>query len=126
MALVNLPKNILKAPTLMISFLALTAVANTQMQTEIEHLLGFISKSSCIFVRNGKEYVPTEAISHIKKKAKYYDDKIDSAERFIALSASMSTMSKKPYHIKCPEKDTITSQSWLLEELQRFRQKKSI
>lgn len=111
---------------LAIFLVAGSAGAGSQMEKEISHLLNFISQSNCTFIRNGKDYVPADAVSHIKKKAKYFEDDIKSTEAFIELSASMSTMSKKPYHIKCPKQEKITSQAWLLDELNKFRQKKSM
>lgn len=89
--------------------------------TEIEHLLQFIQNTSCDYERNGKKYSGKEALKHILKKYDYYEDEIDSAERFIALSASKSTVSGKSYRIHCPDKPVVNSRVWLLEELRIYR-----
>jgi len=90
---------------------------------EIEHLLNFVSESGCSFIRNGTQHTPTEAVEHIDKKYQYFKDRIDSAEKFIELSATQSTITKKKYTIKCPGKEMVESQRWLLEELKNFRNK---
>lgn len=90
---------------------------------EIQHLIKFVSESGCSFIRNGNEHTPKEAVEHINKKYEYFKDEIDSAEKFIELSATQSTITKKKYVIKCPGKEVIENQKWLLEELNNLRGK---
>ena len=96
------------------------------MNDEINHLLDYISNSSCVFMRNGSEHSALDAVEHIKKKYEYYKEDIDSAEEFIEFSASKSTFSKKAYYIQCPGESEVTSRQWLLEELTRYRKSKGI
>lgn len=105
--------------------LATNAGASNNRDAEIGHLLEFVAHSGCLFIRNGKEHSPQDAVKHIRKKADYYADDIDSAERFIELSASNSTLSKKPYLIQCPGLAETTSRGWLLQELGRYRQQQA-
>jgi len=93
------------------------------MDTEIAFLKQHINDSSCQFIRNGKAYSSEQALAHINKKQDYFSDDIDSTERFIELSASSSTMSKKPYHIHCPGQNKVTSRQWLTSALQDYRQR---
>jgi len=90
---------------------------------EIQHLIKFVSESGCTFIRNGNEHTPKDAVEHIKKKYEYYKDKIDSAEKFIELSATQSTLTKKKYMIKCPGEEVMENQKWLLKELNNLRGK---
>ncbi len=92
-----------------------------QQQLQIDQLLAFISHSSCDFIRNGKTYSAKDAVKHIQKKYKYYEDDIDTAEKFIELSATKSALSGKKYHIRCPNKAMMTSQEWLLKQLAEIR-----
>ena len=91
---------------------------------EVQHLLEFIETSDCTFERNGKKYDGTDAAKHIKRKYKYFRNKISTTEEFIEYSGTKSTMSGKPYLIYCGDEDSITSQTWLLEELSVYRQNK--
>ena len=88
---------------------------------EINHLIEYVAKSGCTFIRNGKAYTSAEAVAHIKKKYAYFKDAIDSAEKFIEFSATRSTLTGKAYTIKCPGKEVVKSRKWLLEELRGFR-----
>ncbi|BBM01958.1 DUF5329 domain-containing protein [Microbulbifer sp. GL-2] len=89
---------------------------------EIDHLINFVSSSECTFIRNDSEYSSSDAVKHMNKKYQYFSSKIYSAEEFIELSATKSTFSGKPYHIKCKNQPAQKSQSWLLNELARYRE----
>lgn len=88
---------------------------------EISHLLAYVQSSNCIFIRNGKEYSAEEALEHINEKYQYFEDEIETAENFIDLSASKSTISGKPYLIQCQQAEVMPSRDWLLLELSRYR-----
>lgn len=100
-----------------------TAVADTQQ--EINHLLEFVSNTTCQYERNGTVYDGARAEQHIKKKYEYFKDKINSAEDFIKYSATKSTMSGKQYKIHCANMAIQNSSDWLLKELKRYRDSKS-
>lgn len=91
-------------------------------EAEIDHLLGFIAASPCAFIRNGAAYDGAEAVDHIKDKYDYYRDEIHSAEDFIALAASKSALSGKPYLVKCGG-TTEPAADWITRELAAFRQR---
>lgn len=89
-------------------------------ETEIDHLLGFIAASPCGFIRNGIAYDGAEAVAHIKDKYDYYRDDIHSAEDFIALAATKSALSGKPYLVKCGG-TTEPAADWIARELGAYR-----
>ena len=101
---------------------AVNAAASADYQLEIDHLLEFVDNAPCQINRNGKIYEANKAGAHIQKKYRYFEDKIDTSERFIELSATKSTMSGKYYTVKCGDTEWIKTQDWLLEELQNFRE----
>ncbi|KEI69464.1 DUF5329 domain-containing protein [Endozoicomonas elysicola] len=92
--------------------------------SEIDHLIAYVARSNCDFIRNGSSHPSSEAVEHMQNKYKYFRKKIKTAEQFIEMSASKSTLSGKPYWIKCPDRKEVPSQAWLLEELSRYRQNK--
>jgi hypothetical protein len=94
-------------------------VASTQ--NEIAHLLNFIASTDCVFERNSSLYKHREAVDHIHKKYQYFAGKIKSAEDFINLSATKSSISGKYYKIHCNNQSPINSQAWLLTELKAQR-----
>jgi len=86
-------------------------------------LLDFVERSECKFVRNGSEYPGAQARAHLEKKLNYLEGKnlVSSAEDFIDLAATKSSMSGKAYEVRCPTGVQPTS-TWLKMELQRQRQ----
>ena len=104
------------------SALLVSAPALAGMRDEIDHLLDFIAASPCAFIRNGIAYDGAQAVDHIKDKYDYYRDDIHSAEDFIALAASGSAMSGKPYLVEC-EGTTEPAADWIARELNAFRQR---
>ncbi len=110
-----------------ISILYLSSASNSvfanEMQNEIEHLLNYVENTQCKLERNGDLHSGKYGVKHIKRKYNYFKDKIDSAEKFIELSATKSTMSGKYYMIHCPGKKQQRTQGWLMRELDNYRKK---
>jgi hypothetical protein len=104
------------------SILASAAAMAAGMREEIDHLLGFIAASPCTFIRNGVAYEGKQAAGHIKDKYDYYRKDIHSAEDFIALAASKSAMSGRPYLVNC-DGATEPAADWIARELSAFRQR---
>jgi Family of unknown function (DUF5329) len=102
-------------------FCAPTPTLAASPEAEIDHLLDFITTSPCAFIRNGVAYDGKEAVEHIKDKYEYYRTDVHSAEDFIALAASKSAMSGKPYLVKCGDA-TEPAADWIARELEVFRQ----
>ncbi|NOY15475.1 MAG: DUF5329 domain-containing protein [Gammaproteobacteria bacterium] len=104
-------------------FQAVAADVPPEQKPEVAHLLDFVRQSGCLLIRNGSEHSGEEAVSHIQKKYDYFKDDITSTEAFVEYSATKSTMSGKDYTIRCPDKNEIRTQDWLLNELNDFRKK---
>jgi len=88
---------------------------------EVEHLLKFVANTTCIIDRNGSLHNGPEALSHIKKKYAYFQNKITSTEAFIELTASKSTFSGNVYMVRCEGGKMMTTREWLLDELEIYR-----
>jgi hypothetical protein len=93
---------------------------------EIDHLLVHLGDSGCQFNRNGTWYGAAEAQSHLQGKLDYLSRKglVRTAEDFILRAASVSSVSGKPYQVRCGSGDPVPSGKWLQAELRRFRQKR--
>ncbi len=94
-----------------------------QVKREVDHLLQALVTSKCQFNRNGSWYDGTDAKSHLTKKYDYFmiRGEITSAESFIELAASKSSMSGKAYLVKCGDAKPLESADWLKQELLRYR-----
>ena len=79
--------------------------------------------SGCQFNRNGSWYSGGEARDHLLQKLDYLErkDMVHSSEQFIALGASESSMSGKPYLVRCGSAAPVESKQWLSAELLAMR-----
>ena len=92
-------------------------------KVEIQALLTRLESSGCQFNRNGRWYGGADAAHFLGRKLALIDQHGDvaSAERFIELAASQSTMSGQPYRVRCGTAPPIESQQWLQSELTSLR-----
>ena len=90
---------------------------------ESSHLLEYLNSSTCEFNRNGSWYKADKAAAHLNRKYEYLIQigRISSAEDFIERAATESSMSGKPYLVKCSNGSPVTSNSWFKEELAKYR-----
>ena len=98
------------------------AVAGPEAR-EIAALIQAVGNSGCRFWRNGRWYDGAEARDHLQRK---YDRArkrglAGSAEDFIQRAASRSSLSGKPYRVRCPGQPEIDSQQWFRGVLRRIR-----
>jgi hypothetical protein len=92
-------------------------------QAEIQHLLVYLEQSGCEFLRNGRWHRATEARRHLERKYRYLAEKglVSSAEDFIARAGSESSLSGRPYQVRCGTTAPVPSARWLTDELRRHR-----
>jgi len=88
---------------------------------EIQHLKDFIGNSECIFIRNEVEYNSADALKHIIRKYNAARRWIKTTEDFIRLTATKSSMSGKPYKVRCGESE-MPCADWLYDELSLYRE----
>ena len=96
--------------------------ANASEQDAINHLLRFVERSQCTFIRNGIEYDSKDAVAQMKRKYNYFKSKIHTADDFITLAATKSELSGRPYFARCGQDKGITSEDWLRKELDAYRE----
>ena len=91
---------------------------------EINYLLGLIEQSGCEFFRNGTWYDAQQAQAHLRAKydALAANNQIKTAEDFIEKAASNSSMSGRPYQIRCAGAAGMTTNQWFSAALTRFRE----
>ena len=106
--------------------LAGSAAAEEDLSATIKYLLSYVEKSDCIFIRNNKEHTAKEAVHHMRAKYAHFRDDIETPEDFIRLSASKSLISGKPYMVKTKAGKLMKSETWLLEALDAYRQKRHL
>ena len=90
---------------------------------EIEGLIAALGASGCDFQRNGSWYPAKKAEQHLRRKYDYLRerDKVATAEQFIALAGTRSSMSGRAYSVRCPGKPVVESAAWLQGRLRALR-----
>ena len=90
---------------------------------EIDALLAKLGDSGCRFQRNGSWHAAAEARGHVERKYRYLLDRrqVGSAEDFITLAASKSSISGESYRVRCGDAPPVPSAEWLGTELVRLR-----
>jgi hypothetical protein len=94
-------------------------------RAEVDALLNQLQSSACEFSRNGTWYSAADAKTHLLRKLDYLEGKnlVQTAEQFIELGASKSSMSGQAYQVKCNGSAPVESQRWLMDKLQMLRVK---
>jgi Family of unknown function (DUF5329) len=102
---------------------AAAAPLSPPARAEIDALLSKLEASGCDFNRNGTWYTGTEAKPHLLRKLRYLEDRgmVQSAEQFVELAASSSSISGQPYLVRCGNSAPVQSAKWLLSQLQAMR-----
>jgi hypothetical protein len=103
---------------------AFCAELSSVAQQEIAYLFSHMESSGCEFNRNDSWYGAAEASVHIQKKYQYLlrRDLLSSAEDFIIGAASESSISNKPYLVRCPGTPVVESGPWFKSALEKYRQ----
>jgi hypothetical protein len=94
------------------------AAEDARTHGEIVHLLDYLARSGCQFNRNGSWYDAQKARDHLQEKYVYLQkrDLVPDAQAFIERAASTSSMSGKPYEVRCGTAQPVPSGRWLGEE----------
>lgn len=87
----------------------------------IEYLLAVISGlHDAQFIRNGKAYDSAAAVDHLRSKLRMAGAQVKTAEDFIRLCASESSLSGKPYEIRLANGQQLLSAQFLRQQLAAF------
>ncbi|HXJ08914.1 MAG TPA: DUF5329 domain-containing protein [Burkholderiales bacterium] len=108
-----------------LAFCGLAAAEPTPapVRAEIDALLHRLQASGCQFERNGTWYGSADAKAHLLDKLAYVERRrtLQSTEQFIELIGSSSSVSGKPYRVKCGNAAPVESRQWLTRELSAVR-----
>ena len=116
----------MRAVALAVALLAATAAAQQPPLSEAEKIDALIRTVAdlrgAVFIRNGSEYDAKAAADHLRLKRENAGSRVVTADDFIRLCGSTSSMTGKPYQIRWADGRTETSEAFLrarLAELER-------
>ena len=92
----------------------------------IEYLIRSVEQlSNAEFIRNGSAHDAQAAADHLRLKLRQSGGRCNTADDFIRLCGSRSSISGQPYQIRFADGTLLTSEAFLrakLEELDRLKQ----
>src|SRR6187431_584322 len=87
-----------------------SAPSHMSESAKIEALISSVEQlQGAVFIRNGSEYDGHKAAEHLRRKLDYARSKVKTAEQFIDLLATGSSMSGKPYTIRFADGHSVES-----------------
>ena len=90
-------------------------------QQKIEILLSEVGRlQGAVFIRNGSEYSAAQAVEHMRYKWKHAGGLVKTAQDFIVVCATKSSMSGQPYKIRFADGKTVASAEFLEQQLKRM------
>jgi len=96
-----------------------------KQNARIEYLIGSVEKlHGAVFIRNGTEYNPKKAASHLRLKLQKAENKIKTAEHFIDHLAAKSSVSGKPYKIRKGDGTVVNSRDYFYSKLSEYDKSK--
>ena len=92
-------------------------------RAEIDELMSRLETSACEVNRNGTWYPAADARAHLLRKLEYLEQRgaVQSAEQFIEFAASKSSVSNRPYLIRCKGNPPTETGMWLTAQLVAMR-----
>jgi hypothetical protein len=107
--------------------LSLGAVANaadsdSMEARKIDYLIASVETlKDAQFIRNGASYDAKSAADHLRLKLRTARSRVVTAEDFIRLCASVSSVSGTPYQIRFADGRVLLSEAYLRQKLAEFR-----
>ncbi|WP_187261700.1 DUF5329 family protein [Pontibacter beigongshangensis] len=100
---------------------AIPAAEGITEKTKIDGLISYVENlQGATFIRNGSEHTPQDAAAHLRAKFDKHHAKIKSANEFIELLATKSSVSGEYYKIRLSDGSTTETYKLLHQELARI------
>jgi len=110
------------AALLLLALLPLLASAKTAPSPDIERLIQRVEHAQgVVFIRNGSEHTAAEAAAHLRRKLGAAHGRITTAEQFIDVLGTKSSMTGQVYRVRLANGRTIDSAVWLRQLLREVR-----
>lgn len=90
-------------------------------ERKIDYLIAAIENlQNAQFIRNGVAYEAKAAADHLRLKRRGAGSRVATADDFIRLCASISSMSGIPYQIRFSDGSVVSSETFLRQQLADF------
>ena len=115
-------RNISAVFMVLLSLVAVRAYAQDISEAaKIQYLIASVEAlEGAKFIRNGREYDTRAASDHLRLKLKVAGGKVKTAEDFITLCASKSSVTGEPYLMRFADGTTVKSEVFFRNKLKTF------
>lgn len=122
----NLHRVLLTLSLLTLSAAALAEPLPPAAKAEVTAVLNRLEASGCEFKRNDRWHSAAQARVHLQRKLDHVESKeaVKTAEGFIYLAASKSSVTGVAYLVRCSGRAPEASTAWLLLQLADVRRNK--
>lgn len=107
-----------------VTLMIISGAIGAQADIEQNKILFLISSVETLegakFIRNGSEHDGNEAADHLRMKLKMAGGRVKTADDFIRLCASKSSMSGKPYLIRFADGKTVEADVYFRDKLKEY------
>jgi hypothetical protein len=112
---------------LSLSAMSVAAGPTPLEERRIEFLIAQIENlQNAQFIRNGTAYDAKAAADHLRLKLKNAGSRVATAEDFIRLCASVSSLSGQPYQIRFSDGRVVSSEAFLRQRLAELQLRESV
>ncbi|NUS39773.1 MAG: DUF5329 family protein [Lysobacter sp.] len=99
---------------------------STAVDGEIDALIARVGQAQgVVFIRNGSAHSATEAAAHLQRKRVAAGGRFASAEQFIDVVGTRSSVTGRPYRVRANDGTEIDSAVWLRRLLREVRAARS-
>lgn len=119
-----LPRSTAALATILVcAAVASAATPSARARVELDSLVAGLRASGCSFERNGTWHDAATAADHLQRKREALQGKgrISTAEDFIRLGGTGSSVTGRPYQVRCPDAAVVPSRVWLERRLALVR-----
>ena len=100
----------------------LAAAAPPTRDPDIDALIARVAQArGVVFIRNGSEHSAAEAAAHLQRKLAAAHGRVTTAEQFIDVLGTRSSMTGIAYTVRLADGRELTSAAWLRQLLREVR-----
>ena len=119
------PRSILAALLALVLLPAVLLGREAREQARIDFLINNVETSGGLaFIRNGSEHDGPAAAKHLRLKLDYAGERVKTAEEFVKVCASESSVTHQKYKVRLHDGTTMDAAAYFAERLREFDSKK--
>jgi Family of unknown function (DUF5329) len=114
-------KTCLNAAVVLLGLLSVVWARDALEQARIDFLIRSVETSKgIVFIRNGSEHDGVAAAKHLQMKLNYAGERVRTAEEFVKVCASESSLTHQKYKVRLADGTTMDAVDYFAARLREF------